>query len=214
MLKKTASGVLLSDATPLALRQAQDARLHIHGWYSKASWFLAAARQPSLDVFGIVLNLMFNKPGQAIWKYGWKGTQHMRKLVFGIPSHYTSVGENPVWKPAVESLKTAEGYVVRFDLPGVDPKDVDISVEENVLTVKGERKKKFESNGEDGWYNEAGYGKFHRTFGLPKDVDSDAIRATYEHGVLEVTIPLVAKSVARKIPVTVDDASNLASEAA
>jgi len=111
-------------------------------------------------------------------------------------------------------MKTADGYLVRFDLPGVEPKEVDISVEENVLTVKGERKQKFDSNGADGWYNEAAYGKFHRTFALPKDVDSDAIRATYEHGVLEVKIPLVAKSVARKIPVAVDDASNPASEAA
>jgi HSP20 family protein len=170
--------------------------------------------QLSLDLSGIVVSLLFNKLGQAVWKYGWKGTQNMRKFVFGSPHYYASVGENPVWKPAVESLKTADGYVVRFDLPGVDPKDVDISVEENVLTVKGEREKKFASNGEDGWYNEAAYGKFHRTFGLPKDVDSEAIRATYEHGVLEVKIPLVAKAVARKIPVAVDDAPNRVSEAA
>lgn len=129
----------------------------------------------------------------------------MSKLVFDIPNRYGATDVSSVWRPTVDTLKTGDGYIVRFDLPGVDPESVDIAVEDNVLTVKGERVKKFEPTVVDEWHTEANYGKFARKFELPKGVNSDEIRAAYQFGVLELRIPLVVKPAARKIPVTLSD---------
>lgn len=99
------------------------------------------------------------------------------------------------WAPALDAFVEGEQLHVRLELPGVDPaKDVDIEVENGVLHVRGERKS--ESTGEgNGWFRrEMNYGSFERRVSLPEGIDADNVTASYEAGILDITIPLPAKA--------------------
>ena len=102
------------------------------------------------------------------------------------------------WTPRVDTFIKDDNLVVRADLPGVDPKEVDISLEGNILTVRGERK----AEKEDANYREVSYGRFERRVRVPNGTDAEKIAAKYTNGVLEVTVPL-PKPVTRKVPVEV-----------
>ena len=102
------------------------------------------------------------------------------------------------WTPRVDTCVKNDMIVVRADVPGVDPKDVDISLEGNVLTIRGERK----AEEEKADYREVFYGTFERRVRVPNGTDPEKISAKYTHGVLEVSVPL-PKAVTRKVPVQV-----------
>jgi HSP20 family protein len=104
------------------------------------------------------------------------------------------------WMPRMETCRNENDYVVRIDLPGVDPKDVSVHVEGNVLTISGERKSE-DTNAE---YRETFYGKFERSLTLPQGVETDKIAAQYQNGVLEVRVPLPAQLAGRKIPIQIE----------
>jgi HSP20 family protein len=108
------------------------------------------------------------------------------------------------WVPRIETYRKDNEYVVRLDVPGVDPKDVQVHVEGNILSISGERKT--EQKGTD--YQETYYGKFERAVTLPQGVESDNIAARYEHGVLEIRVPLPAQLAGRKIPVQLGQQEN------
>jgi len=93
------------------------------------------------------------------------------------------------WAPSVDIYETEHELVVKADLPEVDPKDLDIRVENNILTIRGERK--FEKNvNQDNYLRvERAYGSFARSFTLANSVNSDAIKADYQNGVLTLNIP-------------------------
>src|ERR1700732_2291363 len=93
------------------------------------------------------------------------------------------------WTPAVDIYETEHELVVKADLPQVDPKDLDIRVENNILTLRGERK--FESKvSEDKYLRvERTYGSFSRSFALANTVNTEAIKAEYQNGVLTLTVP-------------------------
>lgn len=109
------------------------------------------------------------------------------------------------WMPSLESYRKDGKFIVKADLPGIDPKDVDISVSGNKLTIKGERKERKEETDEGYILRETCYGKFERGITLDEDVLTDNIHATYKDGVLEVAMPLKAKSLPRKINVEVEE---------
>ncbi len=93
------------------------------------------------------------------------------------------------WTPAVDIYETGGSLVVKADLPGVDPKDFEVRVEENTLYLKGDRK--FEDEVKKGNYHrvERAYGTFMRSFNLPGSVDPDKVAAEYKDGLLTITIP-------------------------
>jgi HSP20 family protein len=103
--------------------------------------------------------------------------------------------------PAVDIHEEENHYLLRADLPGVEPKDIEINVEDGVLTIRGERKT--EARTESGGYSrtERTQGAFLRRFTLPDSVDDAQVSARSQLGVLEVVIPKQPKVVARKIPV-------------
>lgn len=105
--------------------------------------------------------------------------------------------------PALESFVRDGDLVVRADLPGVDPKDVDISVLDNVLTIKGERRATKEAKEEDYVRHEISYGSFERQMTLPAGVEADKIKAKYENGVLEVSMPAPKRLSGKKIPIQI-----------
>jgi HSP20 family protein len=105
------------------------------------------------------------------------------------------------WTPAVDIHEEAKQFVVRADLPGVTPKDIEITAEKGVLALRGSRN--FEQKTDDGHYSrvERVSGKFVRTFTLPDNVATDQIKAQFKDGVLELTIPKIAKPEPRRIEV-------------
>ena len=93
------------------------------------------------------------------------------------------------WAPAVDIYEKDGNIVLKAELPGVDPKDVDVRVENNVLTLRGERKVDNEVKQENYHRVERAYGSFTRSFTLPSVVDLEKIKADYKDGVLKVTLP-------------------------
>ena len=105
------------------------------------------------------------------------------------------------WTPSVDIKEEEDRYVIVADVPGVDPKDIEVTMEDGVLSVKGERVK--ESSDEAKGYHrvERVHGSFHRRFSLPESANPEGITATGRNGVLEVTIPKQAKLQPRRIEV-------------
>jgi HSP20 family protein len=105
------------------------------------------------------------------------------------------------WVPAVDIKEVRDAYEVVADVPGVEPKDIDVSLDDGVLTVKGERKSESKDEGEGYTRTERTYGSFYRRFTLPDTADADNISAKTEHGVLKLRIPKKEKALPKKISV-------------
>jgi len=109
-----------------------------------------------------------------------------------------------MWSPAVDIFETPDSIVMKAELPGVSRDNIDIQVQDNTLTLKGERKSEHEVKEENYLRVERSYGAFQRTFNLPTGVQQGKIRAVFKDGVLEVTMPKAeeAKPTQVKIDVT------------
>jgi HSP20 family protein len=107
----------------------------------------------------------------------------------------------PSWLPAVEGRIEDGTYIIELALPGVYPKDVEVSLMDNVLTVKGERKANHDTTGKDYFVREVAYGAFQRSFALPEGVDAAQVEANYANGMLEVRVPTPRAATPRTIEV-------------
>ena len=107
------------------------------------------------------------------------------------------------WAPAVDIFEHEGNIVLKAELPGVDSKDVDILVENNVLTLRGERKFDNEVKRESYHRVERSYGAFSRSFTLPTVVDTDKIKAEFNEGVLRVTLPKREEAKPKQISISV-----------
>jgi len=108
------------------------------------------------------------------------------------------------WGPVVDVVENADSVTVKAELPGIDPKDVDISVSGDTLTIKGEKKEEKEEKGKSFYRVERTYGSFCRSISLPTGVEADKAKADYKDGVLSVTLPKSEKVKAKKIPIKTD----------
>jgi len=109
------------------------------------------------------------------------------------------------WIPAMDLIETADHYVLRADLPGLDDDDVTIQLEDNVLTISGERKTRHEQH-EEGYYRiERAFGNFTRSLTLPDGIDADAVQAQFDRGVLEIRIPKPEQKKPRQVQITLGD---------
>lgn len=111
--------------------------------------------------------------------------------------------EPGLFEPAVESFIEGDQMIVRADLPGIDPKNVEITVTGDVLTIKGTREDKREEKERNFVFKEVSYGSFERSITLPAGVKADDIKASYKDGVLELTAPAPKELAARKVPIEV-----------
>jgi HSP20 family protein len=112
------------------------------------------------------------------------------------------------WAPAVDVYETENELVIKADLPEVEEKDIDVRVENNMLTIRGERKLE-QSVKEDNYLRvERAYGSFSRSFSLPNTVNSNAIEATYKNGVLRVELPKRAESKPKQVKINVANGRN------
>jgi len=117
-----------------------------------------------------------------------------------VPNGNTSVRR---WIPAMDLVETDDDFVLRADLPGLSEGDVNIELEDNVLTVSGERKAEHEERKEGYYRVERASGSFSRSLTLPEGVSPDAIKANFEKGVLEVRIAKPEERKPRKVAIAV-----------
>ncbi len=114
--------------------------------------------------------------------------------------HLFNFAKDEQWAPAVEISEEEKFFSVSVDVPGVKQEDIELEVKDNRLFVSGERKT--HTDKEKVLRSERRYGKFSRIFTLPQDVNTDAIEARFEEGVLTVTVPKVEKAQPKKITIT------------
>ena len=116
------------------------------------------------------------------------------------------VGPNMAWQPeslsfAVDVVENADGYVVKASLPGIKPEELEVTYNNNILTIKGETQEEKEVDEARYHLRERRFGSFTRSFSLPTNVNADAIKADYEQGVLTLTLPKAEEAKPKRITV-------------
>jgi HSP20 family protein len=142
----------------------------------------------------------------------WRPFREMEEMerrsedIFGRPFAPAVWRRFPVremaWAPAVEVFEKEDKFVVKADLPGVKEEDIDVSIEGDTLTIKGEKESESEVKEESYYCCERSYGSFYRSIVLPTTVDAKKIEANYEDGVLEVSLPKAAEVKPKKVTVS------------
>jgi HSP20 family protein len=126
----------------------------------------------------------------------------------GFEDAFTRLLSEPVagrpWAPAVDIYETENELVLKADLPDVDQKNIDVRVENQTLTISGERKFESEDSGKGYHRIERSYGNFSRSFAVSNSFDTDKVAATYRNGVLSVTLPKKEAAKPRQIKVAVE----------
>jgi HSP20 family protein len=108
------------------------------------------------------------------------------------------------WVPSLDVSETKDNIVVKAEVPGIDPKEIDISYADGILTVRGERKQEKEEKDENYHRVERKYGSFSRSVRLPHEVKSDKIKANYKDGVLKITLPKSEEAKKKEVKIKVE----------
>jgi HSP20 family protein len=108
------------------------------------------------------------------------------------------------WYPSLDITETKNEVVVKAELPGMDPKDIDISLSDGMLTIKGEKKQEREEKEENYHLVERSYGSFTRSVALPKEVKHDKISASYKNGVLKIVLPKSEEAKQKEVKIKVE----------
>ena len=114
-----------------------------------------------------------------------------------------SPSRSSAWAPQLETFRRGDNLVVRADLPGLRKEDVEVEIDNGVLTISGERTEEQVEQRDDYYRSERSYGRFHRALPLPEGISGETCEATFKDGVLEVTLPMPrqAERQARKISI-------------
>ncbi len=115
-----------------------------------------------------------------------------------VPSLFSSESE---LVPAFDISENDKEFLVTAELPGIDSKDVELTISDGILSVKGEKKHEKEDKGEDYHRVERRFGSFHRSFRIPGKVESDKIDASYKDGILKILLPKTEETETRKIDI-------------
>ena len=128
----------------------------------------------------------------------------LMERAFNDPFAFVTATTEPIgWLPAMDIVETAKELTVTAELAGLDQKDVDVSVEDGVLTIRGQKSDEREHEDKKVYLYERNYGSFERSFALPSTVHADDIRAEFEKGVLKIHLPKdgEAKPKGRKVEI-------------
>ena len=136
----------------------------------------------------------------------WTGLSTMKKdmdrlferLWEGDLPQFPAFGE---WAPALDVSETKDAVLVKAEVPGADPKDIHLSLQDQVLTLKGEKKQEKEDKDEHVYRAECSYGAFVRAVRLPAPVDGSKVTASFKHGLLTVTLPKAPAAKGTTIPI-------------
>jgi HSP20 family protein len=136
---------------------------------------------------------------------GLVGLQRLNRLLDEAFAGWPAAEEGNVvtssWFAPTDICEDADSLQIRMEVPGVKPEDVKISLEDNILTIHGEKRQQSENSAERVHRYERSYGTFERTFALPNNVDAEKISARYENGILTVMVPKSERARPREIPV-------------
>ena len=108
-----------------------------------------------------------------------------------------------VWSPTLDVSESEDAITVKAELPGVDPKDIDLSITGDILTITGEKKEEREESRDGYFHTERWFGSFRRSIALPASVDREKVSAEYDKGVLTIRLEKTEAAVAKRIPVVV-----------
>ena len=120
-----------------------------------------------------------------------------------MPTAFKRTDESGDWLPSLDVSETKNEFVVNAEVPGMDPKDIDISLANGTLTIKGEKKQEREEKEEDYHLVERHYGSFMRSVMLPSEVKQDKINASYKNGVLKVVLPKSEEAKKKEVKIKV-----------
>jgi len=129
---------------------------------------------------------------------------HAFASIFGPRSGYGGTEDTGSWNPDVDIVEDNDQVSVSVDLPGINKEDIQVQVEDNVLTIKGERKFAKDENQKNYHHMKRAYGSFYRTFSLPSTVAGDKIKANYKNGVLNIELPKIEDVKPKEIPISID----------
>ena len=138
----------------------------------------------------------------------WQGLFDMQRDMDLLTKRFFTASDWPTvrkgWVPAVDVFHRDKDLVIRAELPGIDPEnDVEISLDQNVLTIRGERRYEERASSNGGSRFESGFGSFSRSILLPEGIGEDDIQASYENGILEVVVPgMLELTEPKRIPIT------------
>ncbi len=135
-----------------------------------------------------------------LWNHFGRDFDNLMRSLVSNEDEETNVATS-AWMPSVDIKEEKERFVIQADIPGVDPKDIEITMEKGVLSIRGERNYETSEDRKDYKRVERVRGTFYRRFSLPETADADKISATGKHGVLEIVIPKQAVAQPRKIEV-------------
>jgi HSP20 family protein len=147
------------------------------------------------------------------WLERWKPSRELDRFRrefddlferFGFEPKFFGDWEGAPSRPALESCVEGDKFVVRTDLPGIDPKDVDIKVVGDMLTIKGKREEKRETKKTDYYRREVRYGSFERAIPLPEGTKAEHLQATYHDGVLELTATMPQEAARKEVKIQVE----------
>ena len=136
---------------------------------------------------------------EDLWARPWRSL-----IDFGWPRHRHLWTDLEATSPAIEISEDKNDVLVKAELPGMKKEDLEINVEERLLTIRGEKKKEEERKGEGYFYSERSYGAFERCIEIPRDVQSDKAHATFKDGVLEVRLPKTEEAKRKEVKIKVD----------
>jgi HSP20 family protein len=128
----------------------------------------------------------------------------------GAPAPFRSEREPVAWWPAVESYAKDGELHVRVALPGVDPKNVEVTVSDDYLTIRGERKAKTEDRDGSRYVREFVYGSFERTLAIPEGIDPGKVQAKFANGMLDLIMPVPVTVVPKKVEIQIEDGTGQA----
>jgi len=117
-----------------------------------------------------------------------------------------------LWMPSIESYMKEGKLIIKAELPGIDAKDLELTITERELVIKGERKAAKDEKEKDYTYREISYGSFERRFLLPEGVKTEELKAKFNNGILEVTVPVPAVQKAKKIEIDTQEPKQIEAE--
>ena len=133
---------------------------------------------------------------EDFWTRPWFG--------LGWPRRFRALEDVGTRTPAIEIYEEKDDVVVKAELPGMKREDLELNISDNLLTIKGEKKKEEEVKEKGYYYSERSYGGFTRTVEIPKDVQTDKVRASFKDGVLEIRIPKTEEAKRKEVKIKVE----------
>ena len=130
--------------------------------------------------------------------------QNSINKLFNLSIGRRTPGEPSTWTPYVDIMRKGDNFILRSELPGLKKDDIEITVQDNVVTLKGEKRDEKEIKEDDYYQCERCFGAFQRSFELPSAIDRSKIKANFKDGVLNVTLPIAEEAKPKQIKVDID----------